>query len=61
MMKEDYEKRFQELADPDILEKIVDCYSSKIVGEENNIKLLWCACISKDLPKEFRSSIIIAT
>ena len=61
MNEEDYKKIFDELADPDILEKIVSCYSSKIVGEENNIKLLWCACISKDLPKEFRSSIIIAS
>ena len=48
MMTEDYEKRFQELADPNILEKIVSCYRSKIIGEENNIKLLWCACLSKD-------------
>jgi len=54
-------ERFDELADPNILEKIVSCYRSKIVGEENNIKLIWCACISKDLPKEFRSSIIIAS
>ena len=54
-------ERFDELADPDILEKIVDCYSSKIVGEENNIKLIWLACISKDLPKEVRSSIIITS
>ena len=61
MNEEDYKKRFDELADPDILEKIVDCYSSKIVGEENNIKLLWCACLSKDLPKEVRSSIIITS
>jgi len=61
MNEEDYKKRFDELADPDILEKIVSCYSSKIVGEENNIKLLWCACLSKDLPKEVRSSIIITS
>lgn len=61
MNEEDYKKRYDELADPNILEKIVNCYRSKIIGEENNIKLLWCACISKDLPKEFRSSIIIAS
>ena len=60
-MEEDYEKRFQELADPNILEKIVSCYRSKIIGEENNIKLLWCACLSKDLPRDFRSSIIITS
>jgi len=40
--------------DPEILSKIVDGYKSKIVGEENNIKFLFCACISKDLPKEYR-------
>jgi len=61
LLKEEYEKRYKELADPNILGKIVSCYRSKIIGEENNIKLLWCACISKDLPKEFRSSIIIAS
>ena len=61
MMEEDYEQRYHELSDENILEKIVSCYKTKIVGEENNIKLLWCACLSKDLPKEFRSSIIITS
>lgn len=47
--------------DPEILSKIVDGYKSKIVGEENNIKFLFCACISKDLPKEYRLSAIITS
>ncbi|MEX0764727.1 MAG: DNA primase, partial [Nitrosopumilaceae archaeon] len=36
-------------------------FSSKIVGEENNIKFLFCACISKDLPRDYRSSVIITS
>ena len=61
MMKEEYEKRYQELSDPEILDKIVNCYGPKIIGEENNIKLLFCACLSKDLPKKNRLSIIITS
>lgn len=49
------------ITDTDILSKIVAGYRSKIVGEENNIKLLWLACISKDLPKRNRLSAIIAS
>ncbi len=44
-----------------ILSEIAKGYSSRIVGEENNVKLLWCACISKDLPKEYRLSAIITS
>ena len=47
--------------DPYLLDKIVNSYSLKIVGEENNIKLLFCACISKDLPKKNRFSVIITS
>ena len=54
-------ERFQELADVDILSKIVDCYQPKIVGEEDNVKLLFCACISKNLPKKNRLSVIITS
>lgn len=50
-----------DVKDPEILSKIVEGYSSKIVGEQNNIKLLWCACISKDLPKQNRLSVIITS
>ena len=61
MLKEEYEKRYQELADPNILEKIVSCYLPKIVGEEDNVKLLFCACVSKNLPKKNRLSVIITS
>ena len=47
--------------DLDILSKIVDGFRPKIVGEDNNIKLLWLACISKDLPKKNRLSAIITS
>lgn len=50
-----------DVKDPEILSKIVEGYSSKIVGEQNNIKLLWCACISKDLPRQNRLSVIITS
>lgn len=50
-----------DVKDPEILSRIVEGYSSKIVGEQNNIKLLWCACISKDLPKQNRLSVIITS
>ncbi len=47
--------------DPMILDRIVDGYGPKIVGERNNIKLLWLASISKDLPKKNRLSAIITS
>jgi hypothetical protein len=47
--------------DPDILSKIANGYTSKIIGEENNVKFLFCACISKDLPKDYRLSVIITS
>jgi len=47
--------------DPEILSKIVESFRPKIVGEDNNIKLLWLACISKDLPKKNRLSVIITS
>lgn len=47
--------------DPEILSKIVKGFTSKIVGEEENIKLLWLACVSKDLPKKHRLSAIITS
>jgi len=43
----------------DILEKIVTLYSSKIKGEEHNIKFLYCVCLSKDLPRDYRLHAII--
>jgi len=61
LLKEEYEKRYQELSDPNILEKIVSCYLPKIVGEEDNVKLLFCACVSKNLPKKNRLSVIITS
>ena len=50
-----------DISDSEILSKIVEGYRSKIVGENNNIKLLWMACVSKDLPKRNRLSGIITS
>ncbi len=50
-----------DVKDPELLSKIASSYGSKIVGEKNNIKTLFCACISKDLPKYNRISVIIAS
>ena len=50
-----------DVKDTGILSQIAQGYNSKIVGEENNVKLLWCACVSKDLPKEYRLSAIITS
>lgn len=50
-----------DVKDLELLSKITQCYSSKIVGEENNIKTLFCACLSKDLPRTNRISVIIAS
>jgi len=43
----------------DVLEKIVTLYNSKIKGEEHNIKFLYCVCLSKDLPRDYRLHAII--
>jgi predicted transcriptional regulator len=43
-----------------LLDTIARRYSSKIVGEPKNIKTLVCCFVSKDLPKEYRLSTIIA-
>jgi len=47
------------LNDTNLLNTIARRYDSKIVGEEKNIKTALCSIISRDLPKEYRSSLII--
>ncbi|MEX2192504.1 MAG: helix-turn-helix domain-containing protein [Nitrosarchaeum sp.] len=44
-----------------ILEEIIKLYNPKIKGEENNIKFLFCACISKNLPRDYRLHVIITS
>lgn len=56
----DFDTKY-DVKEPGILSKIAQGYSSKIVGEENNIKFLFCACISKDLPRKYRLSTIITS
>jgi len=60
-MEEDFFPTKYDVKDPQILDKIAAGYNPKIVGEENNVKFLWCAAISKDLPKKYRLSVIIAS
>lgn len=60
-MKEEYEIRFNDIKYTNILEEVIKLYNPKVVGEEDNIKLLWCACISKDLPNKYRMSVIITS
>lgn len=60
MIEEKYVSKYNP-HDPMILDRIVDGFRPKIVGESNNIKLLWLACISKDLPKKNRLSAIITS
>lgn len=50
-----------DVKDPKILDIIAQSYSYKIVGESNNIKVLFCACISRKLPRKYRLSAIIAS
>lgn len=60
-MQEEYEIRFNDIKYTNILEEVIKLYNPKVVGEEDNIKLLWCACISKDLPNKYRMSVIITS
>ena len=46
--------------DPKLLDTIARRYASKVVGESNKIKTLFCCLISKDLPKKYRTSVIIS-
>jgi len=46
--------------DPHILDTIARQYGRKIVGLQNEIKTLVCCLISKDLPKKYRTSVIIS-
>jgi len=45
--------------DPKLLDTIASRYAS-IVGESKNVKTLLCCLISKDLPKKYRTSVIIS-
>lgn len=46
--------------DPKLLDTIARRYGNKVVGENNKIKTLVCCLISKDLPKKYRTSIVIS-
>jgi len=46
--------------DPRLLDTIARKYKVRIVGEEKNIKTLVCCLVSKNLPKQYRLSVIIS-
>ena len=50
-----------DLQDVNLLDKIVDSFNEKIIGESNNKKMIFLACLSKDLPKDYRMSIFISS
>jgi len=50
-----------DLQDPNLLDKIADSFNEKIIGEENNKKILFLACLSKDLPSDYRISAMISS
>jgi len=45
--------------DPKLLDNIASQYT-RITGEMHNIKTLFCCLLSKDLPRQYRSSVIIS-
>ena len=48
-----------DLRNPRLLDEIADSFNEKIVGETNNKKLVFLACLTKDLPSNYKFSIII--
>jgi len=50
-----------DLANPGILDQIVDSFNEKIIGESNNKKMIFLASLSKDLPRENRMSVIVSS
>ena len=50
-----------DLQDPNLLDKIADSFNEKIIGETNNKKILFLACLSKDLPSDYRISAMISS
>ncbi|MGI0047703.1 MAG: DNA primase [Nitrosotalea sp.] len=60
MTQEPFDTRY-DVKNPKILDEITKGYSNKIVGESNNIKVLFGACISRNLPRKYRLSVIIAS
>ena len=48
-----------DLKDPNLLDTIARQYENKVVGEGKNIKTALCSILSRDLPKDYRFSLII--
>ena len=61
MSKEEIQDLKFDLLDPNLLGQIANSFNEKIVGETNNKKILFLACLSKDLPQENRISAMISS
>ena len=50
-----------DLRSPRLLDEIANSYNEKIVGETNNKKMVFLACLTKDLPRDYKFSIIVVS
>ena len=57
---EDLSKKFN-LQDHDLLDKIAESLNQKIIGETNNKKIIFLVCLTKDLQRDERLSLIISS
>ena len=57
---EDLSKKFN-LQDHDLLDKITESLNQKIIGETNNKKIIFLVCLTKDLQRDERLSLIISS
>ena len=57
---ENLSKKFN-LQDHDLLDKIAESLNQKIIGETNNKKIIFLVCLTKDLQRDERLSLIISS
>ncbi len=50
-----------DLYSPRLLDQIANSFNEKIVGETNNKKMVFLACLTKDLPRNYKFSIIVVS
>lgn len=50
-----------DLYNPRLLDEIANSFNEKIVGETNNKKMIFLACLTKDLPNDYKFSIIVVS
>jgi len=57
--KPDFDSKNEYSRHENVLNALSSDFSQKLIGEEKNIKTAICALISKDLPKEYRFSLMV--